>query len=791
MISFLTGKNNTSQQPETPSDFRTIEELGKKRLFSFFLILIIVPLFIIGALLIKKGVYNYGITDILSGFVLVSFIIALKYLKKSVVIYRLSILMMTTLFVYWIKTGAINGYASIWVLAYPLFAFFLTGRKEGLLWTTIMAAITAFFFINPFPILNVWHYPVDYMTRHMSAYCIIVFFTFFYETDRMRFKEGIVKDQKLLITEKERLTTAKIELETVNTRLQQEMDVRKTTENELRRHRDNLEDIVTERTIELKRYNRDLEESEKRYRLLADNVTDLIWSMDMKHQFIYISPAVETMYGYSVQEALQHPLDTIMNAESYDQITTAFSRQLEMEKSMEPERDRHIVFQFNQKRKDDSTFNVEIRASLLRDESGNPVGLAGITRDISDQIKAQREKEKIQEQLAQAQKMEAIGTLVSGLAHDFNNFLSGILGSLDLLHLYLKDEKLDRRDSIEKYLNVGMESAKRSVDLIKELLSLSKKHEINLSPVDINESLRQIHDICKNSFSKSIQLDFNYFPRPVIVMGDEAQMGQVLLNLCINAAHAMTIMRGPEERRGGVLSVDCDVTSDDANLPGIDATRPARKIEWAVIHIRDTGIGMDQETIDHVYEPFFSKKKSEGGTGLGLAITYNIIENHGGVIQINSEPGAGSCFSVYFPLHESKGTDIPLPPDREGPVPGVGTILVIDDEQMILDVARGFLEKSGYTVITAVKPDEGILLFDKHKDDISGVIIDMSMPGKTGLEVFAALKKMEPKVKAVLSSGMLDVALKKQALDLGISDFVNKPYSSRELTSKIKEIISR
>jgi two-component system, cell cycle sensor histidine kinase and response regulator CckA len=200
---------------------------------------------------------------------------------------------------------------------------------------------------------------------------------------------------------------------------------------------------------------------------------------------------------------------------------------------------------------------------------------------------------------------------------------------------------------------------------------------------------------------------------------------------------------------------------------------------------------MEQETIAHMYEPFYSKDKPGMGSGLGLSISYNIIQKHGGIIQVESKKGSGSCFTLYFPFCQGSHCSETISEVHASPVMGEGTILVIDDEQMVLKVARGFLEQCGYSVITTDEPDTGIQLFRERHPDISAVIIDLSMPGKTGLEVYRALRLINPGVRAILSSGMLDSDSKEQALALGIMDFVNKPYLSDELSARIKGLLSR
>ncbi|HOT44748.1 MAG TPA: PAS domain S-box protein [Spirochaetota bacterium] len=773
-----------------PPKVSSVKELDRKRLFLLFVAFLATFLFFFGTVHLINGVYIYWILDHGAAVILAVFMLVLRRMKSGAVLYRGTIIMIGTLFLYWIKTGAVQGYASVWVLTTPLFIFFLTGRREGLFWTGIITAGTILFFVNPFSLMDVWAYPPEYVIRLLIALFVILVFTYSYESVRERSTKAIEKEQLLILREKEQLAAANSEVELINRRLREEMDIRIVIEDELRKHRDHLEEIVDERTRELQRYNLELVESEKRYRLLADNVTDLIFSLDLQFRVLYISPSITSMYGYTTQEALALTMKDIHTPESLKKVMKFFAEQMELEKSRGADPDRNVVLLLKHRRKDGSLFDVEIRASFIRDESGKPAGIVGIARDVTERVQAQRENETMQEQLAQAQKMEAIGTLAGGIAHDFNNILSGILGSFDLLRLTLGKENLVDRETVDKYLDLGLQSATRSVNLIRELLAISQRHEIKLEPVDMNEAVRHINELCTNSFPKSIELDFTYAPDRPVIMGDMVQIGQVLLNFCINASHAMTIMRGPGERQGGRLSVSVDVIGPGHGPDGSAENGVPSGHEWVRISIGDTGVGMDRETVKHIYEPFYTRKKRGEGTGLGLSISYNIIQKHGGHIRIQSEPGVGSRFMLFFPYSAAETEHEPSPPAKDELVRGSGTILVIDDEAMILNVARGFLELSGYAVVTADNPERGIDIFRELHGSIAAVIIDLAMPGKNGLEVFRALKDIHPGVRAVLSSGMLDNESKEQAVALGIKDFVNKPYSARDLSVKIHGILA-
>lgn len=769
-----------------PSD---IEDAGRRNLFSIFLLLLIAPLLIFGTYLVKSGHYGYGIVDYIVASLFVFFLIIFRRVRNARVFYRFALSLLCFLMVYWVNTGAARGYASLWVLTIPPFAFFLLGRREGVIWTVFVFVVTTAFFLFPSLSVNGFVYESGFVSRYLFTLFLIVLFTYNYESMREKYKKAMESEQRKLHDEKELLAEAKSEVEAVNSRLSEEMKIRQKAEEDLRAHRDRLEEVVVERTLELRNTNARLAANEKKYRLMADNIIDMVWTADMSLHFTYISPSVTRIFGYTVDEAMSLPFDKWNTPDSFSSVLRIFKEQMELEKNGKADPESYVNVELEHIRKDGTVIPVEVTVSFLRNYEGKAIGIVGITRDISERIKALEENRRMHEQLAQAQKMEAIGTLVSGIAHDFNNILGGIIGSYDLLTRMLKDEKLQKRERVDKYLNLGMESSLRSAELIKQLLALSRKHEITLNPVDINDSIGHVIDICRNSLPKTVEIDYLPSDVPLIVMGDTIQIEQVFLNLCINASHAMTLMRGDNEKQGGVLKLRAHKIQSDYIIKELYPDCNSYDGTWVKVDVSDTGVGMDNETRKRIFEPFFSMKKQNEGSGLGLAISYNIIRQHRGLIHIYSEPGKGSSFSVYIPYYGNVetvdagrkcGGDISM---------GSGTVLVIDDEHVMLNVARGFLEECGYIVLTADTGNEGIDIYRSRCREISAVLVDLSMPGKSGLEVFMELKNINRDVKVILASGMLDQESRLTADTIGIKGVVNKPYLADDLSRMMRSII--
>jgi PAS domain S-box-containing protein len=430
-------------------------------------------------------------------------------------------------------------------------------------------------------------------------------------------------------------------------------------------------------------------------------------------------------------------------------------------------------------------FSVEINEEKrFFDLSTYPLSGAG-TKGSVIRIDEVTESVHRDDQLRQAQKMETVGTLAGGLAHDFNNVLGGIIGTVGLLrHMLARKSMLEGK--IAEYMDLLDRAGARATEMVKQILSLSRRQELSIAAVDLNESIRGVIQICTNSFDKSIRLDVEYFPSAAVVEGDPTQVEQVFLNLCVNASHAMTIMRQAGEKTGGVLSVSISRINADR---GFCQRYPeaAERSYWKIM-FADTGIGMDEKTLSKIYDPFFTMKDKQHGTGLGLAMTYNIVHQHKGFLDVYSEPGVGSTFNVYLPRKENDGAALPLP-DNEGIVRGAGTILVIDDEEIVRSIASGILSECGYDVVSAENGSEGIARFTAMKEKINLVLLDMAMPGISGKDVFIELRKIDPGVKVLLSSGFRQDVRVEETIALGVNGFIQKPYSMIDLSLKVKEII--
>ncbi len=525
---------------------------------------------------------------------------------------------------------------------------------------------------------------------------------------------------------------------------------------------------------DLKKRGEEIRQSEKKYRELTALLPDIIYETDMNLNITYLNETGFLLTGYSPADlAAGLPLGTIMDAEDFETMKGLLDHRREGATI--------TVFIHAVKRRDGSVIIGENKAAVTTSDSGI-AGIRGIIRDVT-------EKQRLEQRLIQSQKMEIIGSLAGGIAHDFNNILGGIIGSISLIEFKLKNNKRIDSDDLKDDMEVLKISAERAMKMVEQILAISKRKRLTMGLTDLNGIIEHVHEICRNTFDKKVELDFRYNAAvPAVVMGDETQLEQVLLNLCINSHDAMTIMRGPGGEHAGTLAVILyRLTTDrDFTAKYSDATSP----EYICLRVSDTGVGMDQDTRERVFDPFFTTKESLGGTGLGLAMVYNIIKQHNGFIDVYSEVGTGTTFTVYIPssMHDAAG-DTDGPPDTEHRS-GEGTILLIEDDPAIRKTCEKMLSILGYDVILAENGQRGIEVFRERHREIDGVILDMVMPKRSGKETFIELKGMDAGVKVLITSGFRNDARIDEVLTLGAKGFLQKPYTMEDVSRELAQLLA-
>ena len=538
----------------------------------------------------------------------------------------------------------------------------------------------------------------------------------------------------------------------------------------------NKDEIIERKIIE-----RALRESEKNYRELVQNSNSIILKINSRGEITFCNDFGKNIFGFSNE-----------NITGKNIIGTIVPEVDSSGKNLKDMMDKIIanpeIFHFNENEnitKDGKRIWVAWANAPVIDSEGNFIEILCIGNDITEKKIALEEKEKIQNQFFHSQKMEAIGTLTSGLSHNFNNILSGIMGSLSLLKINLSNENFSTLDESVRYIDIAMSSSRRASDMIKQLLLLSRKQEIAFTPVDINQSIKNVASICCSSFPKNIIIDVSYASMPMVIMTDEVLIEQMFLNFFVNSLHALTIMNPADKKEGGYIKVSI------SSVRNIIEENNSNSEHFARIDISDNGIGIDENTRERIFEPFFTTKPKESGTGLGLSMAYGFINRMGGFIRINSEVNQGTTFTILLPEITDKKTSIYSDNISKGLLPGNATILIIDDEEAILSIAEKTLAICGYTVLKAENGIKGISLLKDNPGTVDIVILDISMPFMSGFEVFEKIRNINSEIKIILSSGLADDERLKNALAAGAADFLPKPYTAEDLSQKVNAVANR
>ena len=510
-----------------------------------------------------------------------------------------------------------------------------------------------------------------------------------------------------------------------------------------------------------------LKESEEKYRLLFNKNNDsvLVYQLTKDHMptnFIDVNDVVCKKLGYTREELLKlTPLDLI-SPKDRDLLPSIIRKLREGKPSL---------FESIHMSKNGREIPVNINPNIF-DLHGEPTVLC-VARDISERKQAEKAKQRLQTQLQQAQRMKAIGTLAGGVAHDFNNLLMGIQGRTSLI-LMDKDSSCSDFEHLK-----GIEDCVESAaDLTKQLLGFARGGKYEVETVDINELIKKNSSMFGRT-KKEIKIHRKYQKDVWTLKADQGQIDQVLMNLYVNAWQAMP--------RGGELYLETENIAIDEDYVKPFELKPGKYVK---ISVTDTGVGMDEATQQRIFEPFFTTKEMGRGTGLGLASAYGIIKNHGGFINVYSEKGEGTTFNIYLPASESEVRN-QKPEISDDVRHGDETVLLVDDEDMIIDVGEQFLEKMGYKVLTARSGKEATEIYEKNKDTIDLIILDMVMPDMGGGETFDRLKEINPEIKILLSSGYSINGQATEILDRGCDGFIQKPFNMKQLSCKIREVLDK
>jgi len=497
--------------------------------------------------------------------------------------------------------------------------------------------------------------------------------------------------------------------------------------------------------------------SEERFRLLAQATSDAIWDVDLRTNEMWRSGGFETLFGVPTNDGpVKVDWPSHIHAEDRSRVVEGITRALEG-------RGNSWSDEYRYQRADGSFAYVSNRGYIIRDPDGSPTRMVGGMTDLT-------ERKKLEAQFLRAQRLESVGTLAGGIAHDLNNILSPILMSVGLLKLEEDSpERLALLETIEA-------SGRRGSDMVRQVLAFARGVDGKRIPVSIRHLLRDVQKIMRDTIPKNIDVQFASPVDLWTVTADVTQLHQVLMNLCVNARDAM-----PD---GGLLKVEAaNLVLDEVytTMVGAPSTGP-----HVVVTVSDTGTGISPAAQERIFEPFFTTKEIGKGTGLGLSTVLTIVKSHRGAIDVHSEVGQGTTFKIYIPAGgEAAGVE-----ELEAPLPhGQGQqILIVDDEEHVRDLTKKILDKYGYQALVARHGAEAVAIYAQCRD-VAVVITDMAMPVMDGLATIAALKAINPMVRVVASSGHSTANAPARASAAGADAFMNKPYTVDQLVRTIDDVL--
>lgn len=528
-------------------------------------------------------------------------------------------------------------------------------------------------------------------------------------------------------------------------------------------HADGVFTDITER----KQAEHPLKESEQRFKSIFENAPDGMLIADIKTKGFYLgNEVICRMLGYTKEEIKHLGVMDIHSKEDLPYVIEQFEKQARGEITLA----RNIPV----KRKDESIFYADINTILL--PLDGKTYMMGIFRDITEQKRMEEEQAKLRDQLYHAQKLASVGKLAGGVAHNFNNLLTVVIGYASLLMAALKED-----NPLREYAQKVINSSQTAANLTQDLLAFSRQKPFNPQPVNMNEIINDTEGILSRLIRENINLKTALTKKDCIVTADSEQIRHVLMNLTTNAKDAMP--------NGGELNICTDVVKIDKIF--IKAHGFGKIGKYALISFSDTGMGMDEDTKLRIFDPFFTTKEVGKGTGLGLAIVYGIVKQHNGYIDVDSAPGKGATFRIYLPLIESEAKHAKAEAHAIIHKVGTGTILVAEDAPEVRELAKIVFERAGFRVIEAVDGEDAIDKFVKNKDDITLLVFDFIMPRKNGKEAYDVIKKMKPDVKVLFLSGYGNDVISSTDIYKERLDYILKPVSPMEILEKAKALLEK
>lgn len=524
-----------------------------------------------------------------------------------------------------------------------------------------------------------------------------------------------------------------------------------------------------------------MQESERRYRLLAESVTDVIWILDLEtFRMKYISPSVRKAQGYTPEEMMDLPIDQYLTPASYKRAEAAIIEALEKVATEKIDlRSYSITLELEELHKNGSIIPIEVTAGFLVNENESPNAVLGISRDLSERKKTERERAEIEYRLQQSKKMESLGTMAGSIAHNFNNLLMVVLGNLELAQ-----EDLPEPSATVTNIQRAINASQRAADLSGMMLTYVGQLKKESAPVDLSQVTETVLANMDESTMANIDLDLDLADPMSLVIADAAQMRQMVSGFVTNAIEALGKKDGRVRISTGAMHCDehyLSTTYLKEDMP---------EGMYAYVEVADTGCGMDSETLTKVFDPFFSTKFT--GRGLGLAAVMGIIRSHNGAVKVSSEKNKGSIFTALFPI-QGRYLQQTTPETAQMDTCEFGkTVLLVDDEAMVMEVGSQFLERLGYIVRTASRGQQALDILNQAPDSIDCLLLDFSMPDMDGLETMQRIKKIRPDAKIIITSGYARQQIEDRFADIGQpDDFIQKPFEMKALQEKLCGVLDK